>query len=131
VGEFNSILASPLRFRRSLDHSIRSHQHIRRNRQADLLGGFEIDDELELLRLFHREFGAKGSGSGLVSCIKPTRQLADRSVVQVENSCNLSDYIRNDASPGKSVRPAGSWLARLQSGPLVWACSIPWVLTTR
>ncbi len=26
-----------------LDQSIRSRQHIARNRQADLLGGFEID----------------------------------------------------------------------------------------
>src|SRR5262245_60038358 len=38
----------------SLDHLISPHQHIRRNREADLLGGFEIDDELELLRLLHR-----------------------------------------------------------------------------
>jgi hypothetical protein len=53
----------------SLDHLIRSHQHIWWNRQADLLsrfqiddelerqvdllGGFEIHYELELLRLFH------------------------------------------------------------------------------
>src|SRR5262249_3558581 len=35
----------------SLDHLIRSRQHVRRNRQADLLGCFEIDDELELRRL--------------------------------------------------------------------------------
>jgi hypothetical protein len=30
---------------------IRPHQHIGTNRQADLLRRFEIDDELELLRL--------------------------------------------------------------------------------
>jgi len=34
-----------------LDHPIRPRQHIRRNRQADLFGRFEIDDELELFRL--------------------------------------------------------------------------------
>ena len=28
---------------------------LRRNRQADLLRGFEVDDELELDRLFHRQ----------------------------------------------------------------------------
>jgi hypothetical protein len=28
---------------RSLDHSIRSRQHVRRNREADLLGRFQID----------------------------------------------------------------------------------------
>src|SRR5262249_62018864 len=39
------------------NHPIRPCQHIRRNRQADLLGGFQIDDELELLRLLHPEIG--------------------------------------------------------------------------
>jgi hypothetical protein len=38
----------------SFDHLVRSRQHIRRNRQADLLRSFEIDDELELLRPFSR-----------------------------------------------------------------------------
>ena len=32
-----------------LNDFIRSRQHIRRNRQADLLGGFEVDHELEPL----------------------------------------------------------------------------------
>jgi hypothetical protein len=32
----------------SLDHSICPRQHVRRNRQIDLLGGFEIDDQLKL-----------------------------------------------------------------------------------
>jgi hypothetical protein len=30
-----------------LDHPVRSNQHIRRNRQADLVGGFQVDHELE------------------------------------------------------------------------------------
>jgi len=47
-GEFNSILTSPLGFLTSFDHLIRSHQHIRRNRQADLLGGFEVYYQLKL-----------------------------------------------------------------------------------
>jgi hypothetical protein len=37
----------------SLDYLIRSCQHIRRNRQADLLCRFQINDELKLLRLLH------------------------------------------------------------------------------
>ena len=41
--------------RRILDHLIRPHQHVRRNRQADLLRGFEIDDELKLRRLLDRQ----------------------------------------------------------------------------
>ena len=32
-----------------LNDFIRPRQHIRRNRQADLLGGFQIYDEIELL----------------------------------------------------------------------------------
>ena len=41
----------------SFDHPIRSGQHIRRNRQADLLRRFQIDDELELLGLLDRQIG--------------------------------------------------------------------------
>jgi len=37
----------------SFNYFIRPHQHIRRNRQADLLGSFEIDHEFKLRRLFH------------------------------------------------------------------------------
>ena len=33
----------------SSNHPVRPRQHVRRNRQADLLGGFQIDDELELV----------------------------------------------------------------------------------
>src|SRR5512138_1945661 len=39
----------------SLDHSIRPRQHVGRNGETDLLGGFEIDDQLELRRLFDRK----------------------------------------------------------------------------
>ena len=38
----------------SLDQPTRPGEHLRRNRQADLLGRLEIDDKLELLRLLHR-----------------------------------------------------------------------------
>ena len=38
----------------SLDDSVRSHQDVGRNRQSDLLGGFEIDYQLELSRLLYR-----------------------------------------------------------------------------
>jgi hypothetical protein len=34
------------------NHRIRSRQHVRRNRQADLLSRLQIDDELKLSRLF-------------------------------------------------------------------------------
>ena len=50
----------------SLDYPVCSHQHVGRNRQADLLGGFQIDDELEFLRLLHREIGGLGAFEDLV-----------------------------------------------------------------
>src|SRR5437016_9925176 len=41
----------------SPNHLVRPHQHVRRNRQANLLGGFQIDDELEFRRLLDRKIG--------------------------------------------------------------------------
>jgi hypothetical protein len=38
-----------------LNHLIRSREHIRWNRQADLLGGFQIDYELKLGWLLYRQ----------------------------------------------------------------------------
>src|SRR5262249_22463073 len=61
----NSIQSSPLDFL-SFDHSIRPCQDIRRNRQGDLLSGFEIDNELELLRLLHLEVGGLWTLQNLV-----------------------------------------------------------------
>src|SRR5215831_19732905 len=71
----NSIQSSPLDFL-SFDHSIRPCQDIRRNRQGDLLSGFEIDNELELLWLLHREVGRLGALQDLVN-------IRSRAVVQV------------------------------------------------
>src|SRR5262245_37679298 len=53
----------------SFDHPIRSHQHIRRDRQADLLRGFQIDDKLEFLWLLHREVGRLSSFQDLVDVV--------------------------------------------------------------
>src|SRR6266481_7387933 len=39
----------------SLDHLIRPEQHRLRDRQADLLGGFQIDYKLKLHWLLHRQ----------------------------------------------------------------------------
>ena len=43
------------------DHLTRPRQHIRRNRNADLFSGFQIDDELELLRLLYGQVGGLGA----------------------------------------------------------------------
>src|SRR5262245_43563148 len=63
--QFNP-LASPLGFLPSLDHSVRSRQHIRRNREPDLFSRLQIDDEFELRRLLHRQIGRLGSLQDLV-----------------------------------------------------------------
>ena len=47
----------------SSNHLIRPMQHRLRNRESDLLSRFQIDDELELLRLLHREVGGESNGS--------------------------------------------------------------------
>ena len=52
---FNPSVASWL-----LNHLIRPLQHLGRDRQADLLRGFEIDDELELDRLLDGKVGGLG-----------------------------------------------------------------------
>jgi hypothetical protein len=44
-----------------LDHLIRSHQHVGRNRQADLLGGLQIDHKLELRRLLNGKIRGLGA----------------------------------------------------------------------
>jgi hypothetical protein len=45
----------------SFDHLIRSRQHIRRNRQADLFGRFQVDHQLKLRRLLDGDVGGLGS----------------------------------------------------------------------
>ena len=55
-----------------------THQHIRRYRQADLLSGFEVDNQLELRRLLHREIGGLGAFQNLV-------HVRSGAPVQVEN----------------------------------------------
>ena len=44
-----------------LDHPVRPYRHIRRNRHADLLRGFQINHELKVCRLLHREIDGLGT----------------------------------------------------------------------
>src|SRR5512147_3017942 len=48
------------------NYSVRPRQHIRRNRQADLLRSFQVDDQLELLRLLDGQVGGLGAFENLV-----------------------------------------------------------------
>src|SRR5262245_66642319 len=50
----------------SLDYPIRSCQHIWRNRETDLLGRFQINDELELRRLLDGEVGGLSAFQNLI-----------------------------------------------------------------
>src|ERR1051325_5460242 len=50
----------------SPNYLVRSGQHVRRNRQANLLGGFQIDHQLESGRLLDGQFGRLGSFEDLV-----------------------------------------------------------------
>src|SRR5688500_9069510 len=48
------------------DHSVRSSQHVGRNGQTDLFGGFQIYHQLEFSRLLDREIGRLGAFEDLV-----------------------------------------------------------------
>ena len=70
----------------SLDHLGRSHEYVRRNRQADLLRGLQIDDELKLLRLLDGKIGGLRTfenlvdvGSGAPKKLRDVRPLDMRS----------------------------------------------------
>src|SRR5262245_2097455 len=60
-GEISSILTSQLAFTALSNHLVRSRQHIRRNRQTDLLGGLEVDHQLELSRPLNGQISRLGS----------------------------------------------------------------------
>ena len=44
-----------------LDHLIRPRQHIGRDRQTDLFSRFQVDDQLKLRRLLHRQISRLGT----------------------------------------------------------------------
>ena len=47
--------------------SIRTRQHLLRNRHADLLSRFQIDDEFELRRLLDRKIGRFGAFQNFIN----------------------------------------------------------------
>src|ERR1051325_1253799 len=72
----------------SLDHSIRSRQHIRRNGEADLLVGFEIDHKLEFRRLLYCQLSRVRSFQDFIhiSCGTP---------IQIDNADSVGDKPAN------------------------------------
>jgi hypothetical protein len=69
--------------RLSLNHLVRSRQHVGRNRQANLFGRFQIDDELKLAgRAPAQRIPARpASGASRVSAPTPTELAARPRVV--------------------------------------------------
>ena len=64
----------------SSDHLIRPPQDILWNRETDLLGGLEIEHQLELRRLLHRQIGGLGSLQDLFPLVENRLSLrADQS----------------------------------------------------
>lgn len=61
VTQCRRLTPSPLILSRSLDDSVRSRENIRRDRDADLLGGLKIDHQLEFCRLLYRQLGRVGA----------------------------------------------------------------------
>jgi hypothetical protein len=56
----------------SLDQLVRPSEHLRRDRQADLLRRFKIDHELELRRLLHWKISRLGALEDFVHVIRDT-----------------------------------------------------------
>ena len=50
----------------SPNDSVPAHQHVGRNRQADLFGRFQIDDEFKLRRLLNGQIGGPTAFQDLV-----------------------------------------------------------------
>jgi len=63
-GDFLPVTVASCLF--SLDQPTRPGEHLRRNRQADLLCRFQIDDELEFFRLLDGQVSGLGSLENLV-----------------------------------------------------------------
>src|ERR1700751_5234889 len=59
--DFHRLDRTSLRLAHSFDHLVGDGQHARRNGQTKRPGGLEVDDELELGRLLHRQIGRLGT----------------------------------------------------------------------
>jgi hypothetical protein len=82
--------------RRILDHLVRPHQHIRRNRKADLLGCFQINHQLKLRRLLDRE----------ISGFRPFDNFVNVQSHTLKESERFGPYVINPPASANSLHPA-------------------------
>src|SRR5262249_36956588 len=88
----------------SLDHLVRSRQHVRRNRQADLLRCLQVDHKLKLSCLLYRQVSRFGAFQDLVDVVGRTpvtvrgvRVVGHESTsVHVYESCHRGKGISSD-----------------------------------
>ena len=90
-----------------LNDFIRPRQHVRRNRQADLLGGFEIDDELELRRLLDGKIGGLGAFQNLVDHRRDAPDRARPGRPRRTSSRRFRQNLREGISPAADFLPPG------------------------
>src|ERR1041384_1860946 len=84
------------------NHLVRSCQHVGRNSQPDLLGGFEIEQQIELQRLFDRQLGRFGALENLVD--KDRR--APKQIIcvhAVHRQAAVIDIFRPGVNPSQTV----------------------------
>jgi len=94
---------------RSLNHLVGESEHFVGNGEAERLGGFEIDDEIEFGRLLDRQL------AGL------RRILSTNSAARRNRSGKLAPYVANRKGQHTmaALLAAGAWLFGL-TGVLIW-----------
>jgi hypothetical protein len=80
-------------FNNSPDDLIRSRKHVRRDCEADLLGRFQIDDELELGWLLDGEVSGLGSFQYLIDVSRGTPELFPEVGGIGHESTNLDEHL--------------------------------------
>ena len=83
-GICRALLSAPCALRFSSDDSVGSGSDIRWNSKSDLLGGFQIDDEVELRRLLDGQVSGFSAFQYLVHIV--STRLASRTGVSGDNT---------------------------------------------
>jgi hypothetical protein len=109
------MLASPLGFLPSLDHLIRPREKFRRECQSDLFRSFQIDHELKLCRLLHRQINRFDTFQDLI-------HVNSRAPIEVIEVRSKIDRVYFEDSYYLGPRDA----ATVISHPLLFSSSMAW-----